>query len=218
MQARVVPPDAARRPAAAADQSVAPFHVFVRTPAMAERDAGLVAAVLEELAAVWKANGIEVVACASDLAPTVSEMSSRATATVTLILAQTVRAAAPRGPLGWVEFLGDASPLPVIHVSLPTAHALIDRASLYGTHGSLLPRHLRDRLLVRVLGRAAAHELGHYLLASRGHAPTGLMRARFTPQEWFGDQNSAFRLRSDERAMLAARMRDARSVAVARDE
>ena len=33
------------------------------------------------------------------------------------------------------------------------------------------------RRLALVLGRAVAHELGHYLLATAGHAPSGLMRA-----------------------------------------
>lgn len=40
------------------------------------------------------------------------------------------------------------------------------------------PAALRHRLMGRVLGRAIAHELGHYLFGSSDHAPTGLMRAR----------------------------------------
>ena len=39
------------------------------------------------------------------------------------------------------------------------------------------PRLIRDRVLGRVLGRAVAHEVGHFLLGSRDHAPSGLMRA-----------------------------------------
>jgi len=38
-------------------------------------------------------------------------------------------------------------------------------------------RLIRDRVLGRVLGRAVAHEVGHFLLGSREHAPSGLMRA-----------------------------------------
>jgi len=41
---------------------------------------------------------------------------------------------------------------------------------------------LHDLLPGRVLGRALAHEIGHFLLQSRDHAATGLMRARqWTP-------------------------------------
>jgi hypothetical protein len=38
------------------------------------------------------------------------------------------------------------------------------------------PRILRDRLTGRVLGRALAHELGHFLFATAEHASSGLMR------------------------------------------
>jgi hypothetical protein len=40
-----------------------------------------------------------------------------------------------------------------------------------------IPRILWDHLIGQVLGRAIAHELGHYMLASAEHAPIGLMRA-----------------------------------------
>jgi hypothetical protein len=39
------------------------------------------------------------------------------------------------------------------------------------------PRMLRDRILGRVLGRAVAHEVGHFLTGSSEHAEAGLMRA-----------------------------------------
>ncbi len=39
------------------------------------------------------------------------------------------------------------------------------------------PRLIRELVLGRVLGRAVAHEVGHFLLGSREHAPSGLMRA-----------------------------------------
>jgi hypothetical protein len=61
--------------------------------------------------------------------------------------------------------------------------------------------------MARVLGRAAAHELGHYLLASRQHSASGLMRTRFMSEQWVGDERTPFRLRPAERAMLEARLR-----------
>ena len=39
------------------------------------------------------------------------------------------------------------------------------------------PRLIQELVLGRVLGRAVAHEVGHFLLGSREHAPSGLMRA-----------------------------------------
>ncbi len=40
-----------------------------------------------------------------------------------------------------------------------------------------LPRKL-------ILGHTAAHEIGHLLLASTGHSPSGLTRAVFRPKDW----------------------------------
>jgi hypothetical protein len=46
-----------------------------------------------------------------------------------------------------------------------------------------LPDALADLFVARALGRALAHEIGHYLLGTARHTPHGLMRERFTPQE-----------------------------------
>jgi hypothetical protein len=36
----------------------------------------------------------------------------------------------------------------------------------------------------RILGYAAAHEIGHMLMGSHSHSPRGLMRAKWTTNEW----------------------------------
>jgi hypothetical protein len=46
-----------------------------------------------------------------------------------------------------------------------------------------LPDSLTTLVLARGLGRALAHEIGHYLLGTAQHRAHGLMRARFEPQE-----------------------------------
>jgi hypothetical protein len=46
-----------------------------------------------------------------------------------------------------------------------------------------LPVSLNELVLTRALGRALAHEIGHYLLGTGRHTSYGLMRAQFTPQE-----------------------------------
>jgi hypothetical protein len=45
----------------------------------------------------------------------------------------------------------------------------------------------RDVLAARLLGRAVAHEIGHYLLGTRDHTPRGLMRVAFTVGDVLGD-------------------------------
>jgi hypothetical protein len=56
-----------------------------------------------------------------------------------------------------------------------------------------MPRILWDRFIGRVLGRAIAHELGHYLLASAEHAPTGLMRATHSIDSLLSPSDRDFR-------------------------
>ena len=46
-----------------------------------------------------------------------------------------------------------------------------------------LPHTLADLFLARSLGRALAHEIGHYLLPALEHTSRGLMRAQFAPHE-----------------------------------
>jgi hypothetical protein len=53
-----------------------------------------------------------------------------------------------------------------------------------------------------VLGRAMAHELGHYLLGTATHASRGLMRARFEPREFADLRSEAFRLDTDALSWL----------------
>lgn len=89
------------------------------------------------------------------------------------------------GPLAWrvhpqalaaLYFAGEA-PTNQIRLASPSAimHALrrSDHRLAGVPHGSQAQLHL----VGRIQGRALAHELGHYLLASKRHASSGLMRA-----------------------------------------
>jgi len=80
------------------------------------------------------------------------------------------------GLLGWVRFIDDLGPEPVIHVSRPAVLRFLE-ATERGQHLSPASRNV---LLARMLGRVLAHELGHYLLQSPGHTVHGLMRASWS--------------------------------------
>ena len=56
-----------------------------------------------------------------------------------------------------------------------------------------------------VLGRAVAHEIGHYLLQSNAHSPYGLMRASIDAREFADLRTGGFRLDRESQAYLAAR-------------
>ena len=54
------------------------------------------------------------------------------------------------------------------------------------------PEAVLDRRLGMVLGRAVAHEIGHYLLESGAHTGRGLMRATFQPREFSDPRSGGF--------------------------
>ena len=64
---------------------------------------------------------------------------------------------------------------------------------------------MRQYKLGVVLGRAVAHEIGHYVLATNTHAPYGLMRASIDAREFADLRTGAFRLDREAVAHLAAR-------------
>jgi hypothetical protein len=70
---------------------------------------------------------------------------------------------------------------------------------------------MRQYKLGVVLGRAVAHEIGHYLLQSNAHSPYGLMRASIDAHEFADLRTGAFRLDRESQAYLTARALAARS-------
>lgn len=69
--------------------------------------------------------------------------------------------------------------------------------------GAELPDVLDHRLGV-VLGRAVAHEIGHYLLNTNTHATRGLMRASFDSREFTDLRGGVFDLDEEAGARLLA--------------
>src|SRR3954469_628186 len=151
-------------------------------------DPSLVEQMFRELVSTWR-GGIEVLPYSEDLAPPPVTTGS-------VILAPGRPPAAAEGALGWIHFVAspNAAPAPVLMVSLAATRALIEQTVYRGMPVAQRPAALRQALLARALGRAAAHELGHYLLASSEHSRGGLMRARFDASDLVAEAASAFHL------------------------
>src|SRR5262249_20909670 len=71
----------------------------------------------------------------------------------------------------------DNRPQPTIVVYPNTINAVVSSSTLLGRNASEWAPDLRETILGRVLGRAVAHEIRHFLLRSREHSDIGLMRA-----------------------------------------
>jgi hypothetical protein len=110
-------------------------------------------------------------------------------------------------PLGWIVFDDVASPEQEIHLSRANAEQMmLDSRGVVGIVGQM-PVLQRDMLLARAMGRALAHEMGHYLLASKAHTPRGLMKAVLTATELFSVDASPFEIEPSQRRAVAARLR-----------
>jgi hypothetical protein len=70
-----------------------------------------------------------------------------------------------------------------------------------------MPPVQREILLARAMGRALAHELGHFLLASKLHTPRGLLKAGRTATELFSTSRGGFKIDASQRQQIAARLR-----------
>lgn len=102
--------------------------------------------------------------------------------------------------IGWVAFV-DGQPQPVLTVSLAAVSRLLVSGTWSGRPFANLPARAATLFMRRAVARAAAHELGHYLLRTKDHARRGLMRAVFTVEEIMSGGTKHNRL---EPALLAA--------------
>jgi hypothetical protein len=78
---------------------------------------------------------------------------------------------------------------------------LLDTVNKY----SSLPMRAQETLVGRALGRALAHEIGHYLLQTPAHSPVGLMRARRSVDDFFSITRNGMDLTPAQRGFVAHR-------------
>ena len=104
------------------------------------------------------------------------------------------RLSAWQEPLGWISF-ASGSPDCRIHLSQASAEELVrDTPTALDIMFSV-----HERLIGRALGRAFSHELGHYILKSKGHTSQGLMRATWPSEQLLSTDRSGFELSPEQR-------------------
>jgi hypothetical protein len=104
--------------------------------------------------------------------------------------------------LGAIGFAADGLPDSSIVLRLDAVARIATSAPFMGVHPALWPSGLRDEIIARALGRALAHEIGHYLLRSPHHANAGLMRARQKGSALGSPSDRPFALTPPDRARL----------------
>ncbi len=101
------------------------------------------------------------------------------------------------------ELLPEATPRALAVASIPSAQRVVNEATRVLLAG---PSASPDHRLGLVLGRAVAHEIGHFLLATATHAERGLMRARIDSREFAAVNGESFRLDGDASRWLRDRL------------
>lgn len=96
--------------------------------------------------------------------------------------------------LAAIGFYNPNTPSTLIQVFYPGVVRLAMNASLSGSPVSRWPPRLAEDAVARVLGRVLAHEVGHFVLRSSHHSPTGLMRGTHMSAEFVGFAGGGFRL------------------------
>ncbi len=199
----------AAAPAASAT-SIPPMIVSVTSAA--DISPQLLSRVFAEADAIWRSSGVSfvwqrVARGAATYARTV-EIGPLVPNTLRLSIGdQRGTPGNGRLPLGWIVFAGGEVPEQEIYLSRANAMALM--ADARGVVGLIdqMPIAQREMLLARAMGRALAHELGHYLFASKAHTPRGLMKAIVTAAELFQPDNRSFHIEPAQRSAVAARLR-----------
>jgi hypothetical protein len=109
--------------------------------------------------------------------------------------------------IAWIPF-SEGRPMPFVRVSKPNANALLKTRSWFdGRPITSATEDLQRQALGRIIGRALAHEIGHFLLAAPVHTSNGLMRAALDPERMVNPGNADFKLQDgDVRALRAARI------------
>lgn len=173
--------------------------------------ASLVTRVLEETAAVWTATGLTFMWRQHRAGGSVPESGPPVRHALDVVIGNDHGVAADlerenKVPLGWIRFDGGDVPTGEIYLSYENAVAFMVEAR--GVVGAVERMTLMERelKLARAMGRALAHEIGHYLLASKVHTPAGLMEAAHSAVEFFSYPRDAFAITAAQRQTIANRL------------
>jgi hypothetical protein len=186
--------------AAAADEPREP-SVDVLLCDASTMPAALVSRIAAEAAAVWSEAGVALRTVVA------ADCASPPSFAAPFVVVRIDRSALPpspggRRPVASIVFR-DRHPVPVIRLSLQSARWLMANDPATRATLAAAPR-VAEQWVGRMLGRALAHEIGHYLLRTPEHTPSGLMRASYTVQAFVAPDRSPFHLSPAQRRRLLA--------------
>jgi hypothetical protein len=166
-------------------------------PPMAQR------VLLSEAERIWRREGVQLHWPTSPSQPTPASLR-----VLVITRREALNSGRERWPVG--ELVPQTGQRALAIASIAGAERVLLEAT--GYRPALLESHeLTDYRLGLVLGRAVAHEIGHYLLATSTHADRGLMRASIDAREFADPGATTFTLDDDAGHWVRERLVDAES-------
>ena len=199
---------AAAAPLSSPATSTSPPPMLVSVVAASDVPARVVSAIVAETDAVWRGTGIQFFwqrETRESQPPSSMPTPYRTPMLRVQIGHETHTPAEWKFPLGWIVFDDPQTPEQEIYLSYENAVTLLDKSDGVVGPTRAMPQLQRETLLSRALGRALAHEIGHYLLASKVHTNKGLMMAVHTAFELFGIERVRFGLAPSEQQRMVER-------------
>jgi len=160
----------------------------------------IVRTAVQEAAVIWAPYGL-----ALNRAPAACDSAPSDTLVVAVNAAERVSPGRVGVVLGEVAFRPDGMPEPRVSLFLNALLTLIADTRAMSLAAWQSPRALRDLIVGRAVGRVLAHEIGHYILATRTHGPAGLMRSWQRSDELVAPSRAGFKLSAVEAARILAR-------------
>jgi hypothetical protein len=157
-------------------------------------------ALVAEVNAIWWDSNLSLVWRTADVSDPLPAMPESEDWLRVLVLARQTPGPADMSTFAVGELLRSDGARPLAIASIIAARRVVDDSIRAKPLDG--PRDY-DRRLGVVLGRAVAHEIGHYLLGTSTHAPAGLMRANIGAQEFADVRSRSFRLDEVAQAHLA---------------
>lgn len=175
-------------PLHADERRAVPPRLPVALTTAATLPAGARDAAMREVQAIWQREGVHIVWSPSAPAPAGAGLGLR------VLVVTDGGASTDGGPHDWpvAELVRDGRGQAVAIASVAAARRVLEVARLADGPSTLQ----MDRLGL-VLGRAIAHEIGHYLLNTAGHARHGLMRTRISARDFADPRDGGFGLDDD---------------------
>ena len=191
--------------ATAASASVPQRTLNINLATSQELSAVSTGALVAEVNAIWWHSNLSLIWRAADVSEPLPAMPDSEDWLRVLVLARQAPGAGDASTFAVGELVRNEGARPLAIASLTAARRVVDESVKFQ---NLEDQRDYDKRLGIVLGRAVAHEIGHYVLRTSSHAPQGLMRATIGAREFADVHSQSFRLDRVARAHLA-RLADA---------